>query len=209
MIELRRTLIAAAAGSALLALIQPFAGATTVVALSDGELVRGARTIVHADVIDKHSVQLPSSGRIYTEYRFRVRELLKGEGTDTVVFREWGGDIGAVKYWIPGVNGYEPGEEVVTFLGEPDARTGIGLTYGLAQGKFRVERDAASGKARLTRKLAAVDIVPSPAPLSILAPPAAGGDGAGRSAPAAHLSVEEAERELEGFKAFVRVEVRK
>jgi hypothetical protein len=200
MTRLCRTLIAAAAGAALLILIQPLATATTVVALSDADLVHGAKTIVHADVLEKHSVQLQGSGRIYTEYRFHVKDLLKGAaaGDGTVVFREWGGEVNGVHYWIPGVNGYEPGEEVVTFLGEQDARTGVGFTFGLAQGKFRVER-AEGGKVRLTRRLGSLEVVPQGAPLAPIAPPGAAG-----KPPAA-----EPERELDTFKAFIRAEVRK
>jgi hypothetical protein len=196
MLRLRRTLVAAAALAAvLLTTAPPGARATTVVALSDADLARGARTIVHADVAEKRSFLHAPSGRIFTEYRFALRELLKGEESarGSVVFREWGGEVGGVRYWIPGVDGYEPGEEVVAFLGEEDARTGVGFTFGLAQGKFRVERDAASGEARLTRRLGALELLPPPTPPGAAAP----------------LAPRDAARDLDLFKTFVRAEVRK
>jgi hypothetical protein len=163
--------------------------ATTVVALADGDLARVARTIVHGDVVAKRSFVAAEGGRIYTEYRFAARELLKGSGNGdgTVTFREWGGEVGGVRYWIPGLQGYEVGEEVVAFLGAPDARTGVGFTVGLGQGKFTVEREHATGRAKVRRSLEQLDVVGRP------------GVPSAQSAP----------RELDGFLATIRAEVAK
>jgi hypothetical protein len=168
--------------------------ATTVVALDDAALARGARTIVHGDVVSKESFVAAEGGRIYTEYRFAVRDLLKGraDADGTVVFREWGGEVGGTRYWIPGVNGYQLGEEVLTFLGEPDAGSGIGLTFGLAQGKFSVRREAGSGRALLTRDLGDLSTV-EPRGDTRVPPPVPPPDV----------------RDLEGFKTKIRAELAK
>lgn len=193
MIPHPRFLLSVAAVAALLLPLRPLQ-ATTVVALGDAELARGARTIVHGDVVARRSVLAAEGGRIYTEYRFAVRELLKGaaEGDGTVVFREWGGEVGGVRYWIPGVQGYEPGEEVVAFLGAPDPRTGVGFTVGLAQGKFSVARDRATGKAEVRRALEQLEIVPRPGAAPQATPATPGGP-----------------RELGGFLAKIRAELAK
>ncbi len=126
---------------AVLALAAPLF-ATTIVVLSDDDLVDRAQRIVHGDVVSKRAAALPD-GRIYTEYVFRPRELLKGaaEADGTVVFREWGGELGNVRYVIPGAGEFAAGEEVVAFLGEADPRFGVGFTVGLSLGKFRVTRE--------------------------------------------------------------------
>ena len=156
----RRSVLAIGLAAAAALALAVRLGATTVVALGDDELVALSRVIVHGDVVGKESRLAAEGGRIYTEYRFRVRELMKGEaGSDqTIAFREWGGRVGNVHYWLPGVGEFALGEEVVAFLGEPDARTGIGFTTGLAQGKFRVLRPA-DGTPRVRRELGVLRLI--------------------------------------------------
>ena len=134
--------------------------ATTVVALDDAQLVRLAKTIVHADVIGKQSYVAGPSGRIYTEYAFRPREVLKGEaGKDgLVIFREWGGEVNGIHYWLPGVGAFSEGEEFIGFLGEADPQNGVSFTTGLAQGKFHIDRDA-QGNARAVRNMGELHLV--------------------------------------------------
>lgn len=135
------------------------AGATTVVRLDDGTLIDSAAKVVHGVVVEKTPHALPDGRRFYTEYRIRVSEMLKGEadeedaeGVREVVFREWGARMPDGRgYWIPGCGSFEVGEEVLVFLGEPDPRTRIGFTTGLAQGKFHILRE--DGEAKATRKL--------------------------------------------------------
>ncbi len=192
----RRALLAAAALAAILFVVRPSA-ATTVVALDDGELARGSRTVLHGDVVSKQSFVAAQGGRIFTEYRFAVRDLVKGAANadGTVVFREWGGEAGGVRYWVPGVAGYEVGEEVVAFLGDADPRTGVGFTYGLAQGKFKVERDAASGRAVVRRDLSSLKLEPRP--------------GDDRAAPPPEGAEPPRGRDLGAFKAKLRAELAK
>jgi hypothetical protein len=190
MTRLLRILSLTCIGAGLL--LPASSSATTVVALSDPDLARGAKTIVHGDVVSRESFSVAENGRIYTEYRFAVRDLLKGtaEKDGSVVFREWGGEANGIRYYVPGAPGYDVGEEVVTFLGDTDPKTGVGFTYGLSQGKFVVRRDAASGKALLHRDLHGLSVV--------------GPDGRPSAEPAGDDG-----RELETFEAQIRAEVAK
>lgn len=159
--------------------------ATTCLLLDESELALRAKTILHGDVTSRASF-VTDGGRIYTEYRFRPRDVLKGSaGADgQVTFREWGGEVNGIHYWLPGVGEFREGDEVVAFLGETDPRTGVGFTTGLAQGKFLVTRDAAG--ARVRRDLGHLVLLDQPG-------------GAPARSPAASD-----ERNLDAFKASVR-----
>src|SRR5438067_5934285 len=130
-----KTLVPLAALGALALLATPIL-ATTCVLLDESELALRAKTILHGDVASR-ACFVTEGGRIYTEYRFKPRDLLKGaaEADGLVTFREWGGDANGIHYWLPGVGDFHEGDEVVAFLGEADPRTGVGFTTGLAQGK--------------------------------------------------------------------------
>jgi hypothetical protein len=156
---MRRSVLAALIAVISLSLSAPLS-ATTMVFLTEDDLVDRARTIVHGDVVSKRCALAPEGGRIYTEYVFRAREVLKGTAAPdgTVVFREWGGEVNGVRYAIPGVGEFAQGEEVVAFLGAPDPRTGVGFTTGLSLGKFRVVRDRA-GAARVRRTVAGMTLL--------------------------------------------------
>lgn len=183
----RKTLVVAAAVTALfVGLLAAPLSATTVVLLGEDELVAAARAIVHGDVVSKRTAVAARGGRIYTEYRFRPREVLKG-ATDpdgTITFREWGGEANGIRYYIPGVGEFAEGDEVVAFLGEADSATGVGFTVGLSQGKFRVVREG--GEARVRRDLARARLFSRETGEEVAPPPA------------------EDERGLEAFKMAIR-----
>ncbi|MFC1707651.1 hypothetical protein ACFL59_12690 [Planctomycetota bacterium] len=136
------------------------ASATTVVYLGDDDLIDNADKILHATVVDKSVHRTPDGKRIYTEYRFRVEEMLKGQAQDKEVkFREWGGrHPDGTECWIPGRGDLSVGDEAVVLLGKVDPSTGIGFTEGLALGKLHVHRGP-KGKLvrRSTKGLVAID----------------------------------------------------
>ncbi len=135
----RRRMGAAVLALAVGCLWHAAAPATEAIRLDDAELVARSTRIVYADVIGRRALRVPD-GRIYTEYRLRIREALKGGGRrgETIVFREWGGSVGDVHYWIPGCGRFEVGQRVIAFLAPVDPHTGVGFTTGLAQGKIHV-----------------------------------------------------------------------
>lgn len=156
----KRWLVAGSVGVVVL-LCSLAAQGTSVVELDDAQLVERSTTILHGDVTHKNVRVVAETGAYYTEYVFAVRELIKGDQPTTteVVFREWGGEMGGLRYWLPGTGKFNVGDEVVVFLGKTDPRTGIGFTTGLAQGKFRVEHDGASSTATAVRELGELRLV--------------------------------------------------
>ncbi len=138
------------------------------------ELARSADLVVHA-VVKGKTCQRDEAGRIFTKVELAVSEVWKGATTNTTltVFHG-GGTVGDEHTEVSGQVKYVVGEEVVAFLvfnlrGEP-------VTLGLAQGEFRIARDATTGE-KLARNIfhgggrnnpntparAAVSAVPAPA----------------------------------------------
>ncbi|HKB17097.1 MAG TPA: hypothetical protein VKF62_13605, partial [Planctomycetota bacterium] len=100
---------------------------------------------------------LDGAGNIATEVRVEVSRAFKGGGGD-VEFRVPGGVIGDRGFLVPGVPEFSAGEEILLFL-TPESPTGLRLPVGLGQGKFRIERDAATGRKTLVRSLGGVRLL--------------------------------------------------
>ena len=80
------------------------------------------------------------SKRIYTYTDLSIDELLKGKITSkTVQMREMGGEKDGVGMQVAGASHFEPGEDVVVFLGEknPDGSYDV---RGLSTGKYAVQK---------------------------------------------------------------------
>jgi hypothetical protein len=133
---------------------------TQALRLDDAELVARSRAIVHGEVIAR-TYHATADGRIYTRYTFRAHEMLKGRAAagGTVTFREWGGEAGGLRYWVPGAGDFDVGDEVIAFLAETDPLTDVGFTTGMAQGKFRIVRSEDTGVARAVRTFGALELV--------------------------------------------------
>ncbi|RME73945.1 MAG: hypothetical protein D6776_06125, partial [Planctomycetota bacterium] len=93
---------------AFLGIDPPAARGTEALALDEAALVARSEAIVHGRVRARRCRRLPD-GRIYTEYAIEVFEALKGAGRPgtTVTFREWGGEVDGIHYWIPGAGRLE------------------------------------------------------------------------------------------------------
>lgn len=119
--------------------------------LSIEELTARAEWIVLGTVQSK-TCQRDAAGRIYTAVELRIDEVWKGADLaagQTVRLVHSGGTLGEERVAVSGQVAYEVNEEVVVFL-RRNAR-GEGVTIGLAQGKFHVAPDAATG-AKLARR---------------------------------------------------------
>jgi hypothetical protein len=120
-----------------------WANATQFVPLSVEQLTERARLVLHGTVLAK-TVQRDSAGRIYTKVELQVTEAWKGAVTGgRFILVHAGGVLGEETGAVTGQESYEVGEEVVSFL--VLNQRGEGVTLGLAQGKFHVSNDPASG----------------------------------------------------------------
>src|SRR6185436_16142082 len=113
---MRRSLPAVLALIVTLALV-PFADATTIVPVSDTELINGATDVVVARVLGIRSAWLPTTGQIVTDVTVAIDEVLVGDlSTRTVTVRLPGGRIGALDVWAEGTPQFQVGERAVLFL---------------------------------------------------------------------------------------------
>lgn len=150
-----------AATLAILALVLApgIALSATVLKLDNNQMTARATTIVYGSVEGLTAGQSPNSRLIYTEVKLRVKETWKGKAGASYSFRHPGGVLNGRGMMIAGAARFKLGEEVVLFVDDADPKTGCAFTIGLAQGKFTVERDPATGQKRVHRALTALDFV--------------------------------------------------
>jgi len=107
---------------------------------SDIVIGRVERTLTHWN--DAHT-------RILTDVTVRVSETLKGTGEATLTLTQLGGDLDGFRYSVPGSPLFRSGEEALLFVWR-DAR-GRAQVNGLAQGKFDIATDPATGARTVQR----------------------------------------------------------
>lgn len=141
------------AGFALAALVWvgigggcPRAWSTRMIPLTIEQLAGKAGLVVRGQV-DAVEVARDSGGRIYTRVGLAVIEVWKGrmdgaQGRCELVVG--GGLLGERAVRVSGQAEYGVGDEVVAFLARNDA--GEWVTLGLSQGRFRVHREALTGR---------------------------------------------------------------
>lgn len=136
--------LAAVPGLVLALFLVPPLQATRMLALAIERLTADASLVVHARVTDVE-VARDRAGRIFTRAGFEVREVWKGRlaGTRCEVVAG-GGVLGERAVTVAGQASYAVGDEVVAFLVRNPA--GELVTVGLAQGRFEVRVDPASGQ---------------------------------------------------------------
>ncbi len=116
------------------------------VPLSIAQLTARADVVVHGTVRSK-TCQRDPAGRICTKVELELRGVWKGpvaEPKQRFLIVLAGGVLGEEKVTVSGQADYAIGEEVVAFLRLNER--GEGVTLGLAQGKFAVWRDPATGE---------------------------------------------------------------
>ena len=91
-------------------------------------------------------------GQIYTRFEFDVEDVLKGAATRQIEVSLAGGVLQGVHYRIVGMPTFQPGERVVLFLTEKDAR-GNAWPVGLGQGKFAIDGGPTERSARVRQSL--------------------------------------------------------
>jgi hypothetical protein len=139
--RLRIGLLSSLLGAGLASL----AGAATVAATSEPELVDRATLVVHATVLSTQTAFRSGPGiRLVTEVSLEVHEVLKGEYPDPVLTLAMpGGARGSEVVHVPGTPRFLPGEQVCVFLAPLPG--GLWTTLGISQGKFRLVPDPGTG----------------------------------------------------------------
>jgi len=142
---------AAAALGLLLALGVPRAHATEMEHLDTQALVTASNDIVIGEVESIQPHWNAGHTKIVTDVTVRVTQTLKGRGADRLTLTQLGGEVDGVRYTIPGCPSFARGEEALLFVWR-DTR-GQAQVNGLAQGKFDIVRDPASGTATVQRSV--------------------------------------------------------
>lgn len=139
---------------ACLALAAESVGATTIVPMSDRDLVASSRAIVEGTVVSTQSADNPDLGAIYTYVTFDVETCLKGDvPVGQVVLRELGGTDGDVALVVRETPELAAGDRAVLFL-NTDA-DGVLHVAHMRLGAYRVLRDPDSGALSVDRRMGA------------------------------------------------------
>ena len=113
--------------------------ATTMLRADLDELVRRSDRVLRARVVKVESHWSGDRTHIVTDTELAVLEDLKGGGATRVTVRQPGGVVGDIGQQVSGLASFRQGEEVVVLL---ERRGPFFRVSGMAQGKYRVVRDA-------------------------------------------------------------------
>lgn len=127
------------------------AGASQVIHLDTRGLTREASDIVIGRVGDQHAHWNAAHTMIVTDVTILVDQSLKGASSASLTLTQVGGEVDGMRYSIDGSPKFTAGEEVLIFAWR-DAH-GRPQVDGLAQGKFEIRRDAASGVRTIQRSV--------------------------------------------------------
>jgi len=147
---MRRTVVLALAlfvltGVLALPVLTDLAQATQLLYRSPQDLAQEATLVFRGRVESTESYWNAQHTKIFTRTRVSVDETYKGSAGPAVDIVQLGGVVGTVKVTVQGALQWKPGEEVLVFAEAYDA--GAYQVAGFSQGRFRVERDAATGVA--------------------------------------------------------------
>jgi hypothetical protein len=132
-------------------LFAPIAGASQLLHQTLRDLTLGSSDIVIGQVEGTRARWDDSHRKIVTEVTVRVSESLKGVPAGSLTLTQLGGDLDGFRYAVPGSPLFRPGEEALLFVWR-DAK-GRAQVNGLAQGKFEITTDAATGERTVQRAL--------------------------------------------------------
>jgi len=133
-----------------LALAAGLASATTVRHMDTRGLVASSQEIVIGRVLDVCASWNEKRTKITTEVEIEVNRSLKGEPARRLKLVQLGGELDGVRYTVPGCATFRPGEEALVFVWRD--RSGRAQVNALAQGKFEISRDGATGRAMVQRR---------------------------------------------------------
>ena len=118
----------------ILSLPVPASHATTVLPMTDAEIVADSRWILEGRVISVSGAWNEDRTQIFTTVEIAVGDVLKGELAEkTLRLRMLGGSADGISMIVVGAPTFRPEEEVVLCLANRHAMFPV---VGLAQGKF-------------------------------------------------------------------------
>jgi hypothetical protein len=115
--------------------------AMVVVPAEFGEMVAASQTIIHGRVLDVQSYETAGRRTIESLVTVQVVEAIKGQPGSTAYFKLPGGQVGRYRRVMVGAPQCARGDEVVLFL--KGTAPAVPMPFGLTQGVYRVNRDAA------------------------------------------------------------------
>lgn len=139
------------AGVLALTLCTTPASATQVLHQTLRDLTLGSSDVVIGRVEETRTHWNESHTKIVTDVTVSVSESLKGAGGNVLTLTQLGGDLDGFRYSVPGSPLFRQGEEALLFVWR-DAR-GRAQVNGLAQGKFEITTDPATGEKTIQRAL--------------------------------------------------------
>jgi Matrixin/Putative Ig domain len=133
------------------------AKATTVVMLSDTDLIVNSRLILTGTVISTTSAWDDTGSTVWTYVEVLIDRMLKGEVPEsTIVLKQLGGTVGESGVRVFGQPGFTAGERVLLYL-----NAGVDGTLHSAHnfmGKFSVVQNPSDGKEFVERSVDAGDV---------------------------------------------------
>ena len=115
------------------------AAASTFIAISPEELVRGAEAVVQGRVVEVSSFWNREHTAILTEATFEVEDTVVGVAPAYVTLRTFGGRVGNLVIEAHGFPRFALGDRLLLFL-EPE-QDGAHKVLGYLQGQYRVRAD--------------------------------------------------------------------
>lgn len=133
------------------------AKATTVVMLSDTELIVNSRLIITGRVVSRISAWDDTHSMVWTYVEVRTDRVLKGELSEsTIVLKQLGGEVGASGVRVFGQPGFTSGERVLLYLNT--ATDGTLHAAHAFMGKFSIVANADTEGELIQRSADAPDV---------------------------------------------------
>lgn len=126
------------AGLMLMAMGWTPAWATTVKTFVFEEMCETAQTIVHVKCLARDNAVFAGREGIFTQTRFRVMAVVKGQANSEMVLTLPGGKWEGQQMYVPGMPQFVVGQETVLFLSKRD-NYGSPWPMGLGQGCYTVQ----------------------------------------------------------------------
>jgi hypothetical protein len=125
------------------------AHATQVLHQTLRDLTVGSSDIIIGQVEETRPHWNAAHTKVLTDVTVRVSESLKGAPGERVTLVQLGGDLDGFRYAVPGSPLFRPGERALLFVWrDPQGRAQVN---GMAQGKFDIATDPASGAQTVQR----------------------------------------------------------